>query len=335
MIPKLIKLLITLALAASIISCGSGDELKITKVSRIVMGTLVEISAVGPTDKTQPAIDAAFSELKRVENLTSFHKSSDLTRLNKSSGEGPQTVDPELVGLITKSLEFSALSQGAFDPSIGPVAQLWNFSGESGPRLPDSAEIGKILPLIGWEQVLVDEDGHSVSLAKAGMALDLGAIAKGYAIDKATQKLKSLGVKAALVNAGGDIVAYGEKEPGKPWKIGVQDPRNPGGVIAVAELKDRAMVTSGDYERSFEDAGKRYHHLLDPKTGYPADGLQSVTIVAADGVTADALSTAVFVLGEEKGIRLIESLPDVAALLVDAQGKIIISQKAQEMFKVR
>lgn len=330
-----IKFLITLALAGFMVSCVWENEHKVTKVAQIVMGTLVEISAVGPPSKTGPAIEAAFNELKRVENLTSFHKSSDLTRLNTSSGEGLHKVDPELVDVIIRSLEFSALSNGAFDPTIGPVAQLWNFSGESGPRLPAAEEIGKALLLIGWEQVVVDKNDHSVSLPKQGMALDLGAIAKGYAIDRAAQKLRSLGVKAALINAGGDIVVYGAKEPGKPWKIGVQDPRNPGGVIAVAELTDKAMVTSGDYERFFEEDGKRYHHILDPGTGYPAEALQSVTIVADDGVTADALSTAVFVLGKEKGIALVDSLSNVAAMLVDAQGQIIMSQKARQMFVIR
>ena len=333
--PLKIKFLIILTLAALTVSCVSDNERKITKVSQIVMGTLVDISAVGPPDKTGPAIDSAFTELKRVENLTSFHKSSDLTKLNTSSGEGLHKVDPELVDVIIRSLEFSALSMGAFDPTIGPLAQLWNFSGDSGPRLPGATEIGKALSLIGWEHVLVDKNYHSVSLPKQGMALDLGAIAKGYAIDKAAEKLKSLGVKAALINAGGDIVAYGAKESGKLWKIGVQDPRNPGGVIAVAELTDKAMVTSGDYERFFEEDGKRYHHLLDPVTGYPADGLQSVTIVADDGITADALSTAVFVLGKEKGIELVNGLPNVAAMLVDAQGQIIMSEKARKIFLIR
>lgn len=335
MISSIIRFCVVTLTALVACSCGPDDSDRITKVSRITMGTLVEISAVGPPDKTMPAIEAAFDEMKRIENLTSFHKSSGLSELNGSSGKIPGKTDPELVDLIGKSLKFSELSEGAFDPTIGPIAQLWNFSGASGPRLPDRAEIEKLLPLVGWKLPEVDAEKSLVRLPLEGMALDLGGIAKGYALDKAAGVLRQMGVKSALINAGGDIVAFGKKEPDKPWRIGTQDPRNPQGLIAVAEINDRTVVTSGDYERFFLDGDKRYHHLLDPKTGYPAQELQSVTIVASDGVTADAMSTAVFVLGKDKGLALIESRPDVAGLLVDSDGRIFMSARANEIFQLR
>ena len=165
--------------------------------------------------------------------------------------------------------------------------------------------------------------------------MDLGAIAKGYALDRAADKIRSFGIESALINAGGDIVAFGTREPGKPWRIGIQDPRNPSGIIAVAEINDRAVVTSGDYERFFMEGDKRYHHILDPQTGYPAQGVQSVTIVAPDGVTADALSTAVFVLGKRKGLDLVEAMPDVACLIVDSEGMVVMSEKARNIFQTK
>ncbi len=330
---KVFRFIMVVLMACATMSCGFGDQNRITRVSRIVMGTLVDISAVGPPDKTRPAIESAFDELKRIEELTSFHKTSGLTELNGSSGRGPVKVDSELAGLIARSLYFSRISDGAFDPTIGPISRLWNFSGEGGPRLPEREEIEQALPLVDWGMVELDTTQDTVALRKEGMALDLGAIAKGYATDKAIEKLKNAGVEAALINAGGNILAYGEKAPGKPWKIGIQDPRNQSGIIAAGEIVNKAVVTSGDYERFFMKGSKRYHHLLDPRTGYPADDLQSVTIMANDGMTADALSTAVFVLGKEKGMALIESLPDVAGLMADAEGKILMSKRASKVFQ--
>lgn len=335
MILAVIRLWAIMLFAAMTVSCGLGASDKITKVSQIAMGTLVEVSAVGPPSQTKPAIEEAFNELKRVEALTSFHKDSGLTQINNWAGKADAKADQELIDLIDVSIKFAQLSEGAFDPTIGPIARLWNFSGNDGPRLPGSQEIEATLPLVGWKLIQTDTQNKTVSLPEQDMALDLGAIAKGYALDRAAEKMKSMGVKSALINAGGDIVAFGVKAPGKPWRIGIQDPRNPNGMIAVAEINDRAVVTSGDYERFFIQDDKRYHHILDPKTGQPAYGLQSVTIVAPDGVTADALSTAVFVLGKEKGLALVESFPEVYSLVIDSQGSIAMSKGAENIFDLK
>lgn len=335
MISIIIRLVLILFMIPALCSCGSDESGMIVRVSRVAMGTLVEISAVGPPDRTKPAIEAAFDEIRRVENLTSFHKTSGLTEINDASGETPVRSDAELVDLIRKSVRFSEFSDGAFDITIGSIGRLWNFSGESGPRLPDRAEIEKLLPMVGSKLLKIDSDQNLVFLPEKGMSLDLGAIAKGYGLDRAAETLRSWGINSALVNAGGDIVAFGKKAPDKPWRIGIQDPRNPGGILAVAEINDSAVVTSGDYERFFMEADRRYHHILDPKTGYPAEGLQSVTIVAPDGVTADAMSTAVFVLGKDKGLALIETMPDVAGLVVDQGGGVFMSEKARHMFQLK
>ncbi len=331
----IIRLVLILFMIPALCSCGSDESGMIARVSRVAMGTLVEISAVGSPDRTKPAIEAAFDEIRRVENLTSFHKVSGLTQINDSSGETHVKSDAELVDLIRKSVRFSEYSDGAFDITIGSIGRLWNFSGELGPRLPDRSEIEKLLPTVGSKLLKIDSDQNLVFLPVKGMALDLGAIAKGYGLDRAAETLRRMGIGSGLVNAGGDIVAFGKKAPDKPWRIGIQDPRNPGGILAVGEINDRAVVTSGDYERFFMDADRRYHHILDPKTGYPAEGLQSVTIVAPDGVTADAMSTAVFVLGKDKGLALIETMPDVAGLVVDRHGSVFMSEKARHMFELK
>jgi len=167
------------------------------------------------------------------------------------------------------------------------------------------------------------------------MALDLGGIAKGYALDRAAAVLKKHGISSALVNAGGDVLVVGEKEPVKPWRIGVQDPRNPREVVAVAALKDRVIMTSGDYERFFVKDGKRYHHILNPATGYPADGAQSVTVVASSGLVSEPLGATVFVLGVEEGLKYIQSLHNVDALVIDPQGQIHMTPGAQSLFELK
>ena len=224
--------------------------------------------------------------------------------------------------------------RGAFDPSLGPVSRLWNLSAGE-PRLPPAPEIAQAMTKVGLDRIEIDSATGTVRLSEPGMALDLGGIAKGYALDRARLVIENFGVKAALVNAGGDILAVGEKAPGKPWRVGVQDPRSGNAMVAVASVKDKIIVTSGDYERFFVKNGKRYHHILDPRTGYPATGLRSVTIVATDGLTADALATAVLVLGPDEGLKLVESIQGIEALLIDSAGRVRLSSGAVSIFELR
>jgi thiamine biosynthesis lipoprotein len=188
---------------------------------------------------------------------------------------------------------------------------------------------------VGWSRVKLDASEGTILMPQPGMALDLGGIAKGYALDRAAKVLQKHGVSSALVNAGGDVLVVGEKEPGKPWRIGVQDPRNPREVIAVAALKDRVIMTSGDYERFFVQDGKRYHHILNPATGNPAEGAQSVTVVASSGLVAEPLGATVFVKGVEAGLKYIQSLSGVEALVVDSQGQIHMTLGARTLFELK
>ena len=268
-----------IALVALTVSCGMYQPDDLHKTTRFLMGTFVELTVKGHKDKARQATQAVFDELKRVEDLTSFHKASELQKINDSAGTGPVKSKPELVDLINTGLKFSAETHGAFDPTLGPLTSLWSFSAGE-PRLPDKADILRALKKTGWKRIKVDEANATISLPDKGMALDLGGIAKGYALDRAGHVLKNLEVSAALLNAGGDILAIGEKSPGRPWRVGVQDPRTPRGLAAIATLSEKFIVTSGDYERFFIKDDKRYHHILDPKTGYPTERLQSATIVA-------------------------------------------------------
>jgi len=325
-------LMVTLAVILT--SCSRSGAPQLYKVNRILMGTLVELTLVGNDDKVKGAAQAVLAEIQRVEDLTSFHKPSGLTALNDHAGKGPFKLEPELFALVELSLKWARETDGAFDPTIGPLSRAWNFSGGE-PRLPDESEIALLLPTVGWNLVKIDPPTRTVDLPLPGRALDLGGIAKGYARDRAYEVLKKYEVRDALVNAGGDILALGEKERGKPWRIGIQDPRIPNEVRAVGSLKDKRIATSGDYERFFIGGGRRYHHILDPRTGYPADELCSVTIVRNSGPSADGLSLAVFVLGAEKGLKLIESLPGVEGLLIDAKGGVTMTSGAASMLELR
>jgi thiamine biosynthesis lipoprotein len=301
-------------------------------MNRLLLGTLVEITIAPNDESAKDAAQAVVDEISRVEDLTSFHKSSGLADVNKGAGDGPFKPDAELLALIARGIQIASDTSGAFDPTVGPLCKLWQFSAGD-PRRPTRPEIAEALSHVGWSRVRMDAAAGTITLPDRSMALDLGGIAKGYALDRAAAILKKRGIQRALVNAGGDILVLGKREVGRPWRIGVQHPRATGSMAAVAGLKDCVVVTSGDYERCFFNDGKRYHHILDPRTGYPAEGLQSVTIIAADGVTADALATAVFVLGPDAGMRLVESRPGVEALLIDAQGNFMMTPGAKRVIE--
>lgn len=322
------------SVAGLVCSCSTAPSEDLHKETRVLLGTFVEVTVKAEKDKAKQAVRAVLDEMKRVEDLTSFHKPSELTRINALAGSGAVHADPELVALVNESLKFAERTDGAFDPTLGPLAKLWNFSGGGESRLPDDSEIQTALAKTGWRRVKTDTSAGTITLSEKGMSLDLGGIAKVYSLDRARMVLKKLGVRSALVNAGGDVAVVGEKSPGKPWRVGVQDPRNPRGLVAVAAITDGFIVTSGDYERFFLRDGKRYHHILNPETGYPATGLRSATIIAPTGVMADAISTAVFVLGVKRGLEYLKRTPGVEGFLIDDAGKMFFSPGAKDYLEV-
>jgi thiamine biosynthesis lipoprotein len=294
------------------------------KYHQIAMGTVFEITFVAEEEGTaQKASLQAFKEIRRIEYLMSpWIESSDVARINRSAGSDAVKVSPETAKIIKRAQEISKISEGGFDITVGPLVQLWRKAREKGMP-PEMEEIKEALNLVNFRN-LKTHYGGKVTLEKKGMSIDLGGIAKGYAADRAFELLKGLGYRNLVVNAGGDLRVGGSKPEG-PWSIGIQHPRNPERIMARISLSDTAMATSGDYEKFFIHRGKRYHHIFNPKNGFPAEGCQSVTILAKDGATADALATAIFVLGPEKGYALCQKLKGVDCLMIDREGNATLS----------
>jgi len=259
-----------------------------------------------------------FSRLREIENLMSVNiPSSDVSRVNAAAGIEPVRVHADVFTVIKRAKYFAELSGGAFNPAVGPLVSLWGITGDN-PRVPSQNEINDTLPLVNARFIELDSANKTVFLTQYGMALDLGAIAKGYAADEAAAIAKRAGVKRAKIDLGGNIVIFGEKPDRTPWRVGIQNPgSNRGEIFGILQITEKTIVTSGVYERYFEENGKRYHHLFDPSSGYPADnGLVSVTIITDNSMDADALSTAVFVLGYEAGSAFLEKYSGAEAVFV-------------------
>ncbi len=285
--------------------------------SRIMMDTVVSIRIYqGDKDKqVEEIIEAGFAEIERLEALLSvWIPGSEVTAINDAAGNRSVPVSPETWQVVAAAQQMSHLTEGAFDISIGAVTRLWDFASVE-IDVPEPSVIQRNLRLVGPQQVLLDSAKTRVGLRERGAAIDLGGVAKGYAVDRAIAILKEAGVKEALVDAGGDIGLLGRKSDGNSWKIGLRHPRAAGEIIEVLDVDSGAVATSGDYERCVIRDGTRYHHILDPKTGMPARGIASVTVLAKTALEADILSTAVFVLGPQKGITLIEQLGEVEGII--------------------
>jgi thiamine biosynthesis lipoprotein len=262
--------------------------------------------------------DEIFRRFREIEDRMSVTlPGTEVDRINANAGTAPVAVHSDVFEVIELAIRYAELSGGAFDPTVGPLVSLWGIGGDA-PRLPSPAEIDGVLPLIGWRDVELDRENSTVFLSRPGMALDLGAIAKGFAADEAGKILKKNRIRGAIVDLGGNILVYGELRDRSPWRVGIQDPLDGrGAYIGIVEVRDQTVVTSGVYERFFEAGGVRYHHILSPEDGYPVrNGLLSVSIVTGRSADADALSTSTFVLGWERGKALIESLEGTGGIFV-------------------
>jgi thiamine biosynthesis lipoprotein len=301
------------------------------------MGTTVEIKIwSGEDDKAQAAIAAAFDEIARIERLmTTWREDSDISRVNAAAGQHPVQVSAETVECVERSLEFSRRSGGAFDVTFYALKGLWKFDQDLEAKLPDPVEVKKRIKLIDWRKIVIDKGKRTLFLKEPGMRMNLGGIAKGYAVDRATAVIRARGFHDAIVQAGGDLMLSGTKA-GKPWQAGIRDPRGPRDVyFAVGLVKDHAFSTAGDYERFFFVNGRRYHHIIDPKTGYPATRARSVTIWAPDATTADGLDDGVLILGAKEGMKMIEEMgPQIGAVIVDNDNQVHISKSLEGIVKV-
>lgn len=271
--------------------------------------------------------EAVSDRLQTIEQVMSANRAdSQLSAINNAAGKNPVAVAPALFSLIKKSIGFAHKTDSAFNPAIGALVKLWGI-GFKNEQLPAADAIQAASALTDWKTVRLNSSDTSVFLPIAGMELDLGGIAKGYAADEIAKILRSMGVERAIINIGGTVIVLGKKNRTQLWKIGIKDPRrHDGGAVLSAALSNAAFVTSGSYERFFEQDGKRYHHILDATTGYPAvSDLVSVTIIGENGADADALATACFVLGKKKSLALLKTLPQINAVFIDAHNTAYIT----------
>lgn len=295
------------------------------KRAQMLMGTLVRITVVAPTqDQAQAAATAGFQEIRRLEELLStWIPASELSRVNAAAGRGPVPVSPETLLVLKRSLEIAGLTEGGFNIAVGPAVDAWSVTERQ--HIPSDAELERFRPLADLSQIHLNEQAGTVFLARTGMRVDVGGIGKGFAADLAVVVMQRAGATGGVVALAGDIKTFGRLPDDQPFAIGIQHPRKAGAVLARLVLREEAISTAGDYERFFERDGVRYHHILDPDTLKPARLCQSVTIVASEGTMADGLDTGIFVLGPEKGMALIERLPGVEGVIVDAEGRVLVS----------
>ena len=288
-----------------------------------IMGTSIQVE-LWSDDRIsgEQAIDSVMAEMHRIDRAMSPHKpDSELSRINRDAGAAAVPLSEEMAGLIARAIDFSKLSGGAFDITFASVGCLYDY------RLgvqPTREALEHARCAVGYQYLLLDREARTLRFSRAGMRIDPGGFAKGLAVDNGAAILRRRGIRNAIVTAGGDSHVLGDRR-GRPWTIGIRDPRRAGEVVAVLPLEDVAMSTSGDYERYFERDGVRHHHIIDPATGRSPDSVRSVTLLGPDGLTTEGLSKSVFVLGLERGLQLVESVPGADAVVVDAAGALHFS----------
>jgi FAD:protein FMN transferase len=302
--------------------------------SEFVLDTLCSVRLVGGGDEA--LLDKAFARLKEIEDELSVDKpGSRIDAVNEAAGKAPVESGADAMAILKRDLELSSWSDGAFDPSVGPLVKLWGI-GTDHARLPGPGEIRAAKALVGWKDIVLDEAKGTVFLRRKGMALDLGSTTKGFAADEIAALVRQAKVKSAVIDLGGNVYVVGSRPDGKRWRIGLQNPfsEERGAYLGVASLSDQTMVTSGVYERYFIKDGVRYHHILDTRTGRPVDnGLMSVTIVAPKSFDADGFTTTVFALGRERGMALAAE-KGVDVIIVDKDRRVYMSLGVSSFFEI-
>ena len=293
------------------------------KRTLILMGSRFDITVVASNEKEgNEYIDSAIFEIARIEKLiSSWDVSSETSLINKLSGIKPIKVDKELFGLIERSIAISTLTNGAFDISYASMDRIWNYDGTM-REMPSEEKISSSIKKVGYQNIIIDKEAQTVFLKLKGMKIGFGAIGKGYAADKAKALLIEKGVKAGIINASGDLNAWGKQANGTDWMVAITNPLNKNKVFSWLPINDSAIVTSGNYEKFISFNGIRYSHIIDPRTGYPSTGIISTSIMTSNAELADAISTSVFVMGVETGLDFINQLKGVDCIIIDEQNKI-------------
>ena len=290
---------------------------------RAMMGTAVSVHLWSDdAEAGQRALEAVFEEAARIDRLMSTYKEeSEISRINRDAANGPTPAGDELFGLVRRSLDISVLTRGAFDITYDSVGQHYDFRAR---QRPDAETVEAERAHINYRLVKLDPAAGTIEFLEPGVRINLGGIAKGYVVERGIDILRHRGIEHAIVTAGGDSRLLGDRR-GRPWMVGIRDPRKDGEVAISVPLVDEAISTSGDYERYFDEDGVRYHHIIQPSTGEPASGVHSATVFGPDAVITDALSTSVFVMGVERGLTLIGTLPDYESIVIDASGEVYYS----------
>ena len=297
------------------------------KAQRMLMGTIWAITiAGGDAERAQSAAERALDEVARLEDILSeWQPDSDISRVNQAAGRAPVQVDEALIACVRASLEVARWSHGAFDISWAALRGLWDFSGSSAHLPPSPASVKALLPLWNYRNIVLDEERSTVFLKRKGMQIGLGGVAKGYALDSAGALLQQSGFPDFLIYAGGQVLVHGKKGE-RAWRVGIQHPRE-SRHFAFVEVQDGSLATSGDYEHAFEHQGRTYHHIIDPKTGFPSEQTSSVTVIAKTALWADAVDTAIFIMGPKRGLLALPSAPGgpFEAAIVDPQMRLSLS----------
>jgi FAD:protein FMN transferase len=335
-VQKIQVIIIFLIISVMLAACGNvaaaDTAVKPVETEDFIMGTVISQKVYG--DKAQTAADEVKNKMMSIEALMTINApGGEINKLNAAAGKNSVELSSETISVLETAKKYYDLSNGSFDITVGPLVKAWGIFTDH-PRVLEKGEITKLLKLTDNKSLVIDKTSSKATLEKMGQIVDLGGIAKGHAGDEAIKIYKKNNIHSAYVNLGGNVVVLGSKPDGSPWRIGIQNPRAANGIyIGIIKVTDKAVVTSGDYERFFIKDNVRYHHILDPKSGYPADsGLISTTIVSDVSMDADALSTATFVLGLDRGMKLVSSLKGIEAIFITKDKKIYITDGLKSSF---
>lgn len=325
---------IFLLLSISIFLISCKDNAKPVKKETYMMGTIVQLNVYGKN--AEKATEYALKRVSDIEDKMSVNiETSEITKLNAKAGISGQKLSTDSYFVIEEAVKYSKLTGGAFDATIEPIVKLWGI-GTNKERVPSKNEIHEKLKLVDYNNIVLDSKNSTVKLKQTSQAVDLGGIAKGYTADEVKKVLINNKISSALINLGGNVYALGNKTDGTSWNIGIQNPLDARGkYLGTISVTDKSVVTSGNYERYFIKDGKRYHHIFDPKTGYPSqNGIISTTIVSDKSIDGDVLSTSTYVMGVEKGLKLIESIKGVDAIFITSDKKVHVSSGLKNSFKL-
>ena len=292
-----------------------------------LMGSRFDITISAKSEAEAEAyIDMAVAEIDRIENvLSEWREETPVSEINRNAGIKPVKVSQELFDITERALQFSKLTDGAFDISFASMDRIWKYDGTM-TEMPSDASVKASVKKVGYRNIVLDKENKTIFLKEPGMKIGFGSIGKGYAADKTKELMLSKGVPAGIINASGDMNSWGKQPDGKEWTVGITNPMNQNKVFATFPLSDSAVVTSGDYEKFVILDGKKYSHIIDPRTGYPARGISSVTVFATSAELANGLSTAIMVMGKEAGINLIDQIKGMSCVIVDENGHIFYSK---------